>query len=115
MSPNIVIHFFRYAGDIPKAHKLAIDETYVVEMPELTVSEKALDEDGWGGEEIDEILVKVACDPYVLESNAYFRYKIILNDWWGRMPVIAVLRLWVLTGLGERESHELYMRYGNNL
>lgn len=101
-----------YAGDLPEARKLPVNETYVIEMPNINVSEEGLDEDGDGGEEVD-VLVKASCEPYVLDAGAYFRYRILLDNWWERMPTNAVLRLWVLTGTGERESHELYVRYGN--
>ncbi|KDB07242.1 hypothetical protein LIG30_3488 [Burkholderia sp. lig30] len=101
-----------YAGDLPEARKLPMNETYVIEMPKIGVSDVELDEDGDGGEAVN-VLVKASCEPYVLEAGAYFRYRILLNNWWGRMPTNAILRLWVLTGTGERESHELYVRYGD--
>ena len=109
-----VIHYsytLPVAGEMPRAKRLLTSEEYSVDMPNIFARVRHLDfDDSDTPAEIHE-LVKKECDPSVLQPGARFRYTLVLKHYAGNMPYDAVLRLWLETNDGERESHELYVRY----
>jgi hypothetical protein len=109
-----VIHYsytLRVAGDMPRAERLLTSEEYSVNMPNISGRVRHLDfDESDTPAEISE-LVKKECDPYVLPPGARFRYTLVLRYYAGNMPSDAVLRFWLDTNYGDRESHELYVRY----
>jgi hypothetical protein len=109
-----VIHYsytLPVAGDMPRAERLLTSEEYSVNMPDISSRVRHLDfDDSDTPAEINE-LVKKECDPYVLQPGARFRYTLSLRHYAECMPSDAILRLWFETNDGDKESHELYVRY----
>ncbi len=109
-----VIHYsytLPVAGDMPRAELLLTSEEYSVNMPNISSRVRHLDfDESDTPAEINE-LVKKECNPYVLQPGARFRYTLVLGHYAGNMPSDAVLRLWLETNDGDRESHEIYVRY----
>jgi hypothetical protein len=109
-----VIHYsytLPVAGDMPRAERLLTSEKYSVDMPKILSRVRHLDFDDSDTPAETNELVKKECDPYVLQPGARFRYKLVLKHYAGNMPSDAVLRLWVETSDGDKESHEIYVRY----
>ena len=109
-----VIHYsytLPVAGDMPRAEKLLTSEEYYVEMPDIFGRVRHLDfDESDTPAEINEV-VRKECDPYVLQPGARFRYTLSLRHYEENMPYDAVLRLWVETNDGDKESDEIYVRY----
>lgn len=101
---------FLVGGLIEEANKLATSETLCVEMPELfqEICHHNFDE-GDPPVETNRI-VRTDCDPYLLPPEGRFRYTLVLMNY-RKMPNNVILRLWVETSEGDRESHDLYLRY----
>ena len=96
---------------MPRAELLLTSEEYSVNMPNISSRVRHLDfDESDTPAEINE-LVKKECNPDALQPGARFRYTLVLGHYAGNMPSDAVLRLWLETNDGDRESHEIYVRY----
>jgi hypothetical protein len=98
------------AGLITEARKLTASEAYWVEMPDIFDQTCHFDFDG--GDPPAEVnqLIRKDCEPYVLPPEGRFRYTLVLRGY-ASMPNNAILRLWVETSGGSRESNDVYLRY----
>ena len=114
-----------YGGAPESFYELPIANTYVIGLkpwewrprvgwvptdwgPAETV--RVIDEEGETGEQKVDVLLKQNSEVYIINPGGHFRYKIVFQNWplWASM----VLRMWILTGSGERESGPLYVRHG---
>jgi hypothetical protein len=97
------------AGPIREAREIETSKTYWLEMPNISQQTRHLDFDEDDAPFDVKRLVTKDCT-YVLSPDDHFRYTLVLGNY-SNVPNNAVLRMWVDTNEGERESHALFLRY----
>jgi hypothetical protein len=111
-----VMSDWRPSETLPETYKLETSETYHIEMPHIMRWLEEQNSRRWReGQsplrvaEINEVYKK-PCAPYVLESEARFRYTLVLK-YYERMPNHVILQLYVETGEGVVRSDPIYLGY----
>ena len=98
------------AGSIEEARKLNTSEAYWLDMPNIRRQTLHFDfDEDDPPAEINQLIQK-NCDPYILPPDGRFRYTLVLRGY-ANMPNNVILRMWVDTSDGARESNDMYLRY----
>jgi hypothetical protein len=116
-----VSHIFALPGGAPRAFKIDVTASYTVDIPPIWEQEQLIEkiqQIGYDLSYIPPIYLnkKISAnhfDPIYVEPQAPFRYTLLLNDYWGRVPNGAIVRLWVQTHHELEQSLEIYLSVGN--
>jgi len=105
-----------YLYGMPKAAKIYMSESYVIELPDIRqrMKEKLASEAeaqvyDYGPIDLHEVVFTLLEEPVYLEAKAAYRYVLLLSQYQMRMPNHAVLRLWAKTNKGELRSEAIEM------
>jgi hypothetical protein len=100
------------AGTIPEAQPLDTSAAYAINMPNMWERTKHLFFDEVDPPlDVDEILKKECDPPYNIPSEGQFRYELALRNY-SNMLNHTVLRFWILTSDGPKESQDFGIHYG---
>jgi hypothetical protein len=105
-----VAHVTYFYG-FPRAVKVRMADSYVLEMPDIwnRVKGHFVPMEGGGPIDLDELVSVRLADPVYLQVDAAYRFGLLLDKYDGRMPNFVILRLWARTDLSENWSHEIHI------
>lgn len=110
----VSLAFHMYGYGITRAEKIKQEALYCLDLPDLCLKLMQSVEPGESSKRIPpkdfhyEIHHKIK-DPLFFEPSSVFRYEILLRSYIQNMPNLAVLRLSVITNLGEFKSHYIHV------
>ena len=94
------------SGHIPAAAKIYKTDSYEIELP-TNIYERFFKNNPFRNEEpisMNEVVFTRLEDPIYLEPKAPYRYGLCLKQYQEHIPNRSILRLWILTNLGEARS-----------
>jgi len=100
------------AGPVPEAMPLDTSAAYSIEMPNMRERTRDLFFDKVDPPlNVDDIVRQECAPPYNIPSEGQFRYELALPHYEGKMLSQTILRFWILTSDGPRESKDYRLHY----
>jgi hypothetical protein len=102
-----------YVYGFPTAAKIPKSDSYIIQIPNI---KQRMPQPmpgnrgiffGYEPQEVRETITKQLPDPIYLESNAPYRYALLLKNYYRHVPNWARIRMWAATDQGECRSAEL--------